>query len=249
MNKSILVFLLFVASVCKAQVTSSTYRDASGGGPYPFYIGVGYANTSIHDDYKRINNAFHENNNAAFDNKNRLRGVEVLAGFSFKPEGSKFPPIPIVVEFRYMHLTKNTKVDDMSFSMAINQLSAGLGVRYAMFPIVVQIQAGPILSYREEFATSLRGGSAKRRITNKSNPAFGFNGFSGIFRVGILDPAGTEGGLGFYIEIGYHAPKTTNNIDQVIMTFDPQYDSIEERKSSYTQFSAGFLFPLAIKVK
>ena len=137
----------------------------------------------------------------------------------------------------------------MSWSMTMNQLSVGLGVRWAMFPIVLQVQAGPILSYREEFETFLGAGSTTSRITNKSNPAFGFNGFSGIFRLGILDPTGTEGGLGFYIEVGYHAPKTIDNIDEVIMTFDPQYVAVDERESSYAQFSVGFLLPIAVKFK
>ena len=249
MHRIITILLLSIAVGAEAQVSSSTYRDASGGGPYPFYLGVGYTFTSNHRDYEALKNAFQEYSNRGFDGNERLRGVEVLGGFTYKPEGSKFPGWPIVLEFRYRYLTRKTRAEDMSLRMTVNQLSAGLGARYAAFPFVFQLQVGPILSYKEEFEISPGAGASEQRIINKSNPSFGFNGISTIFRLGILDPAGTEGGLGLYVEVGHHAPKSTENLAQVMTTLDPQHDTLIERESSYWQLSAGLLLPIAIKIK
>ena len=221
-------------------ITSSDYRDASGSGPYPVYIGVGFAKTWVHKDFIDFRNAFGTNSNRK---PKRLRGMGVLLGASIKPEGGKFP-LPIVVEVRgYSYNRKVKKTDTGSISMSINQVSFGLGGRYAFFPFVVQLQFGPVLYYREAYYAIID----EVKYRQIDNYKFGWNKWTGIGRISFLDPAGTGGGFGLYAEWGFSWLNISNpTSNDVLDMFELKGIS---GKTNHGYFSFGVIIPLAVTIK
>lgn len=236
------LLLILVAIPACAQHTSTDFKDAVSTGPFPLYIGVGYANSFRNQDFFDVGKEFARYNQSSKDPFTRLYGILVFAGFSYIPENAK---ISLGVEVKYLRLQREMNVDDSQFGFTSQQTYIGIGVRRAFFPIVLQIQAGPILNYDRTYRFDLPSG---RKSFNMNAP---FSGVGGLVRIGILDPAGTEGGLGIYFESGFNwlTKENDNQIGRAIRVFDSGYVENPDSIGRYGYLSFGLLLPIAIRIK
>lgn len=236
------LLMIFACVPVYAQHTSTDFKDAVSTGPFPLYIGVGYANSFRNQDFFDVGKQFAKYNQSTKDPFTRLYGILVFAGFSYIPENAK---VSLGVEVKYLRLQREMNVDDSQFGFTSQQTYIGIGVRRAFFPIVLQIQGGPILNYDRTYRFDMPSG---RRSVNINSP---FGGFGGLIRIGILDPAGTEGGLGVYFESGFNwlTKNNGNQISRAIQVFDSTYDINSGSIGRYGYLSVGLLLPIAIRIK
>jgi hypothetical protein len=242
--KRMILFCCCITGVLSAiaQHNSTDFKDAATTGPFPIYFGVGFANSFRNQDFINVGRAFYEFNNIDLRVRTRMYGINIFAGASIVQEGW---PISIVTEVRHLLLTRTVNANADYFTMRSNQTTFGLGVRYAKFPIVLQLQAGPVLMYKRDYDFGLD--NSKRRF--RHHP--GFAGWGTLFRISILDPAGTEGGLGIFIETGFNFIRAGNNDDitKAIQMFQEDFAVSREAKRRYGYLSAGILLPIAIRIK
>lgn len=228
----------------EAQVSSAQYRDASGSGPYPIYIGIAWVNSLGQNEYRDVSNGLEQSSGEI--SKKNLRGLQALLGVSIKSEDSDLPTIAL--EFRYMNMVRKGNIGDFRFRMATNQYIIGLGARRAIFPLVVQASVGLIFLYSEELTLdSLSSRLELKRLFSRKKGIYGING---IIRISILDTAGTGGGFGLFAEFGLNfIPKpNNNNLNDLVRIVNPTSPNLPRRKC-LGYFSAGLQFPIAIAIK
>jgi hypothetical protein len=237
------IFLCCVSIPLYAQHTSTDFKDAVSTGPFPLYIGVGYANSFRNQDFFDVGKEFTKYYQSNKDPFTRLYGILVFTGFSYIPENAK---ISLGVEVKYLWLTRAMNVGDNRFELTSQQTYLGVGVRRAFFPLVVQIQGGPILNYNRTYRFDL--GQEKRSINSHADA---IAGWSGLLRIGILDPAGTEGGLGIYFETGFNwlTKQNDSQVSEAIRVFNDTYSGDDDSIGRYGYLSIGLLLPIAIRIK
>lgn len=241
---SLLLFICLFGENALAQHSSSDFKDAATTGPFPLYIGLGYANSFRNQDLVDVGRAFSAFYTNGLDNpRTRMYGMYAFAGFSFIP---KDWPISLVLEVKHLFLRRTFRVDPGTFVLTSNQTTLGLGLRWALFPLVVQAQFGPILRYDRNY--NFRLATSERSFKRSS----GSQGWSGLVRIGILDPAGTEGGLGMYVEAGFNwlgKDDSNREITGAIRAFDNTYAEVRDGKGRYGYLSVGLLLPIAIRIR
>jgi len=243
MKKNLLLLCAMVVSApAFAQHNSTDFKDAATTGPFPIYLGVGFANSFRNQDFVDVGKAFYDFNNVDARVLTRMYGIQLFAGASIVQEGW---PFSLVGEVRHLLLTRTEKANSDYFIIRSNQTTLGLGIRYAKFPLVGQFQFGPVLKYTRDYDFELA--SVERRFRHQPN----FAGWSGLVRISILDPAGTEGGLGIYIESGFNFINAGNNDDitKAIQVFQEDFTDPRKAKRRYGYLSFGILLPIAIRIK
>jgi len=233
---------VFFTLTMYAQHTSSDFKDAVATGPFPLYFGVGYANSFRNQDFYDVGKEFASYYNAETNPSTRLYGLLLFTGFSYIPENAK---VSLGIEVKHLWLTRTMHIDDRWFKLTSQQTSFGLGIRRAFFPIVVQIQGSVILNYKRTYEFDL--GADEKSVDFKSP----FCGWNTLLRIGILDPAGTEGGLGVYFETGFNWLTKNNNdqLTQAIQLFNDGYSESSDSIGRYGYISFGLLLPIAIRIK
>jgi hypothetical protein len=235
------VILLCCCHALAGQHNSSDFKDAATTGPFPLYLGVGFSNSLTNSDFRTVGREFLSG--TGHHAKNRLYGFHLTAGCVIAREEWK---VTFVGEVRHLLLARSQRANDTDyFVMRMNQTSLGFGTRYAAYPFVLQAQVGPILRYSRDYDFKL--GDTKTRLTNETK----FKGISSLFRLGILDPAGTEGGPGMYFEFGYNFIREGNNdeLSRAIRKFDEDYAATSPAKRRYGYLAFGLILPIAIRIK
>jgi hypothetical protein len=243
MNVSTLFTAVFFVchTAAFAQHNSSDFKDAATTGPFPLYLGVGFSNSLTNSDFRTVGREFLSG--TGHHAKNRLYGLHVAAGCVIAREEWKFT---FVGEVRHLLLARFQRASDTDyFVMRINQTSLGVGGRFAAYPFVLQAQVGPILRYSRDYDFKL--GDTKTRLTNATS----LKGVNSLFRLGILDPAGTEGGPGMYFEFGYNFIRQGKNdeLSRAIRKFDEDYTPESSAKRRYGYLAFGLILPIAIRIK
>lgn len=234
-------FLLLCATTLLAQHSSEDFKDAAGCGPFPLYIGVGYA-TSHNNDLGTVGEQFVEKYGPG-KVKHNLRGANAVFGTTIIP--TKWTKsVSFLLEGKYLWLTRETQGANSSFNMISSQLSLGGGFRYAAFPFVLQAQYQRVLFSRQDFNFNLDG------VRKAIDVSSGGNMF--LARISILDPAGSDGGFGVFIEYGavfLDQRKNGQQLTTVINTFNETFTERVDCTGSYRYLSFGILVPLALRLK
>jgi len=239
----IILFVTLSSSGIFAQLSSTDIKDASTTGPFPLYFGLGFANSFRNQDLVDVGKVFHAFHNSNRRVRTRLYGLNAMAGFSLIPENSA---VSYVVELRYLWLKRPMTAQGNEFFLEKHQTSLGFGVRYALFPFVVQLQAGPILRHFRYYSFEVDGEKTFSQFQSK------LNGINSLIRIALLDPAGTEGGIGFYFEAGYNFTgflENNNELSLAIQSFDPLYSTDLDSNNRYGYLSLGIILPIAIKIR
>ena len=242
MTKSILVgILMLFPLLSRGQLSTSEFRDAASCGPYPLYFGVGYGHSWQMAEVEEISAAFFQNQKV----RHRLLGVNGMVGASIIPKDSK---VSYFVEVNFHVYSRNMRGELGRFTMSMDQLSLGGGVRYVIAPLfVIQGQVGSILLHNRKY--NYRDASTLIEIHEDKNH---FNEYTAKVRLSLLDPAGTEGGLGFYVEWGYnwlHKEGRESEVSDAVKMFDPGFDREISSTRRYGYFSAGIIVPFALRYK
>jgi len=239
------IIALVCASLCSlhAQHSSSDFKDAATTGPFPLYFGGGYANSFRNQDLVDVSKHFAKHYSGDYDYITRLYGIYALAGTSIIPKNW---PLSFGLEVKHLWLHRSMRVADQQFKLISNQTSLCVGIRFATFPIVWQLQGGPVLGYGRNYKFRIPG--EVKTFNFKS----GTQGWTLSARAGILDPAGTEGGLGLYLEAGMTWLNRNPHNDEIanaIRTYDPTFNTTQNSIGRYGYFSVGVLLPVAIRIK
>jgi hypothetical protein len=239
--------ILLHCHFASGQHSSSDLRDAGSLGPFPFYVGIGYAHSFDDPDLKRFSHEFSSHYGEG-TRQQRLRGFQVNGGASIIPPSF---PVAFVLEAKYIYMQRHRSITHNSYTVESQQVSFAIGVRYVLLPqflTVVQAQAGPVIYRSMRYDLRLDG---VRHQVNKSHNSRMFNGLHTLVRISIMDPAGTEGGWGLFAEWGYNFLRRPNGqpLSDAIRKFNSFYPVSQKGCSDYGYFSAGVLLPLAIRVR
>lgn len=221
------------------QLSSTEFRDASSCGPYPLYFGVGWGNSWQMSEVETISSAFFNEH----DPRHRVLGVNGMVGASIIPKDSK---VSYFVETNFHFYSRNMRGDLGRFTMSMNQWTLGGGVRYVFAPLfVIQGQVGAVLLHNRIY--NYRDDAKILEIHEDDKR---FNEWTAKVRLSLLDPAGTEGGLGFFVEWGYnwlHKDGSESEVSDAIKLFDEDFDQTISSNRRYGYFSAGLIIPIALR--
>ncbi|MBL0744123.1 hypothetical protein [Chryseolinea lacunae] len=234
-------FFFLCAVTLSAQHSSEDFKDAAGCGPFPLYIGLGYA-TSRYNDVGTVGEQFLAKYGPG-KVKHNLRGANAVFGTTIIP--TKWTkPVSFLLEGKYLWLTRETQGVNSSFNMISSQLSLGGGFRYAAFPFVLQAQYQRILFSRQDFDFNLDGVRKAIDVSSGGNMV--------LLRLSFLDPAGSDGGFGVFIEYGavfLDQRKNGQQLTTVINTFNETFNEPVDCTGNYRFLSFGILVPLALRLK
>jgi hypothetical protein len=242
MKKVIILLPLLMSALAHAQLSSTDIKDASTTGPFPIYVGLGFANSFRNQDLVDLGNAVYNYSNFDGNKKTRLYGIHAMIGVSIIPENS---PLSLVCELRYIGLKRTVNANDNQFSLEKNQFNFGLGIRYAFFPVIVQAQAGPVIRHNRYYTFDVDGQRRSNQVRSW------LDGVNVLARLTILDPAGTEGGPGFYIEAGYNIScfrKRNDELGAAIRTYDRDFNAAKDANNRYGYLAFGIVVPLAVRI-
>lgn len=241
--------ILFLASLffldANGQHNSEDYKDAVGCGPFPLYLTIGGA-TSRHKDFREIGSRF----TSVYGDRTKryIRGVEASFGSPIIGKRRQIRILPSFLSFalegKYLMLQRQIVNDDNKFEMASHQLSIGGGVRYPVFPIVIQVQYQRILFSKQSYKLRLDGDERLFDITSQGNLL--------LARFSFLDPAGSDGGFGVFAEYGLchlERRKENNQLTPVIQAINSQSAETLNAARSYRFFSVGIIVPLALRIQ
>ena len=266
MKRSFLSLLLLVITTMalQAQLSSADVRQASGHGPYPMTIsfqGVAANSNNMFSGFIRTYNAQHGTHNLR-----ALIGSEL--NFNFVIVNNNFMWIKnwVVRGFTmgvgYRYLYRNLRNGDGErIHLQEEVIGLRLGKRInIIYPITCEFLAGPTIYnfYTMSRHMDLPNGGATTFFEERvryGNGLFERNKLnhelcSGIdlkIRLKLFDPAGTEGGMGGYLEWGKMITFGSRNLDRLYDTF-LGVETHDTRSWDYGYISAGLIFPLAIRM-
>ena len=224
-----------------AQLTTSDIRHAASCGPYPLYLGIGWGHTWKYSELETIINEL-----GPSEEKNRLNGLNGFVGVSLIPEDSK---VSWLVETSFHHFDRKLRNDLGTFTLSARQLSLSGGMRWVLAPLfVIQGQFGTVVYHRKNY--HFNDGNSVTSLIIKQDDAW-FNEVTSKIRIALLDPAGTEGGIGFYVEVAQnwiHKSGANGELETAIQLFNPQFEGAPPAKRNYRQFSVGLIIPLGLRI-
>jgi hypothetical protein len=257
-KSSFIIILVLASSQLWAQLSSDEIRHASGKGPFPIYFSVQLGRTPDKNTFKDFANAYAQKFD--LDSKNGLHTVEANIGFVINED--HFLWIPnfelhrVLIEAGYRHSWRNlSKPNERWIHLQEEVFSLRIGMRgNIIYPITYQIQAGPTFhnfsSVREvlDFDGSskrLRIGSGLfERLGNRQFPS----GLDMRARLMFLDPSGTDGGAGFYVEYRCLITRGKRDLTRFYETFIG--DSVSDIKSwNYSSVTIGLVIPFAFRIQ
>jgi len=231
-----------------AQYSSSDLRDAAACGPYPLYVYAGYTNTFQNQNLKEMSQEFMAQFGKG-DAAKKLHGIQLGFGGSLIQEDSRFS---YSIEGKYMYLQNQVPAGENYFNMVTNQAALTFGMRWVALPQflgVLHVQAGPILYSSTKYDFSIDDKLSTVRI-HSSPSTFGHE-WQFLARLSLMDPAGTEGGWGLFVELGYNLRVNDpgNTFTDAVHEFNPSYDKTTKIKTDYLYISYGITLPLALRIK
>jgi hypothetical protein len=235
------VGLCLLSASLFSQHTSDDFKDGAGCGPFPIYVNAGYS-TSRFNDFYEVARHFSEVYQSDEKAKKRVHGVNLAVGSPIIWTTYPFLLSP-VVEVRYVVLARSMDIRDSSMDFISNQVSVGAGLRYAFYPLVIQGQYHRILLSKQDYRFSSPG---QRRLYS-----YGSKGDTFLLRLSFLDPAGSDGGFGIFLEYSWTVMNNASDdhLIETMRTFDPVYNGSINSKEYYRSFSAGLIIPLALRIR
>lgn len=259
MGKSILCSLLMIIAQRQiAQISSMDIRHADTNGPYPIYLGIqlAYVNNN------RLFSGFTKSYSSEYD----MRSKSMLHGFETN--------IGVVINERHFLGIKNWLVRgfavEMGYRYLFRNLSNGgprrlhlqeetISLRLCkrdniVYPLTYQIQTGPTFynfySVRENkhpdsSAVRERVGFGMFETSPKLRKFI--SGWDLRARLMLFDPAGTSGGVGYYLEYRCLWTFGKRDLNSLYETY-LGYSQHEEKKWDYQSFAIGIVVPLAIRM-
>ncbi len=238
-----------------SQLTSEEIRDATAAGPYPLYVTLQFARSATMSDFKNLSKEFNRISPNSSNDKKVLRGIEGNLGFTINEKWLQ----NVYLEGGYQLLHRKLKDDAFSINVTNQVASLRYGVRRRIFyPLTFQFQVGPILYRRQTFTLDSMAFSATpslRRVffTDKISFKDGIHipGWEGRGRLVLLDPVGTSGGLGFFIEWRIVEFSRKRSLDILYDALDPGGTSnvTDQTDDMMFSFSFGLVAPLALRIK
>ena len=249
-----LIFVLgtFVTLSAGAQNSNSSLsRRATSAGSYPFYFTVGYS--SVASTIKELQ---------------RITGEQPLpdlfkrGGKRFCPNGMAFKVGVVLTSERYATAALPNWLIELDFNNYVKGLRAKnegtlifhfasasfrMGVRHLVFyPLVLQFTAGPIIYQNTTMFLNSTGSpneGVKVSVPQEKGPV----GIEYRIRASAVDPAGTGGGIGFFIEF-----QVSDFFQEALTELEPLYEAVG-RANYYTRpnldyraFNFGVIIPLAL---
>lgn len=244
MKGCLIQFLLLGMVVSlQAQHTSEDFKDAAACGPFPIYVGLAYT-TSKNLNFADVAERFMDYYEDDAHPKKWVRGIYGVLGSPIIPKRWKLP-VSVAVEVKYYWSRRNQDAGDIFFRYNSQQIAAGLGIRYAPFPFVIQGSVAATFFSQTDFIFD----------DNASRKTLGFNSNSiiGSLRVTLLDPAGSDGGVGYFVEFGgsciVGGMNETEAQSRIIRLFDAAYDAQHDYHSNSVYLGFGIVVPLAIRIR
>ena len=237
-----LVVLLFVILLTPAgaQNTDNTsdLRTVTAAGPYPIYMTMQFSYAGKSNPMKDLM--------ADFANERGLRGRRVLHGLQtnigFVVNNNTFQGLTIETGVLALERVLKSKNDELRISEIV--ASARLGYYYPIYPFTLHAQLGPIFFHNSRIELSDSQDNVIDIHRDYKNQFI--QGLDFRFRINILDPAGTGGGLGVFFEyMRHHNFKGRSTV--------PFYDVFTsnaggDSKWSYNVWSIGLKASLALKL-
>lgn len=244
----------------KAQFSATDMRKTSGSGPFPIYgnaqwmfPGAGNLFSNFVDDYTSVRGG---------NVHDYLHGFELNVGIVINDHhflGLKNLKIRgLSVEAGYRYLFRNIHTDfAQRLHLQEESVSIRLGYRICiLYPVTAQIQTGPTIynflsvnEINDQTGETLRYrdgyGTFERINSRKDFPC----GWEIRGRIMLFDPAGTEGGLGFYIEYRYLWTRLSRNLSGLYETIIPVIPiSVTSQSWDYGMLSLGVVVPFAKRI-
>jgi|GEM_PF-6915201 len=236
----VLLVGLLLPFITQAQLSTTDIRHAASCGPYPVYLGLGWGHTWEYSELETIITQF-----APVEEKKRLNGLNGFLGVSLIPEGSS---VSWLVEASFHHLDRKLRNSQGVMTLEARQLGLSGGMRWVFAPLfVVQGQLGTVVYHRKNY--HFNDGTAIQSVVIKQDDAW-FNELTTKIRIALLDPAGTEGGIGFYVEVAQnwlHKTGSASELEKSIQLFNPQFEGAPPAKRNYRQFSVGIIIPVGLR--
>ncbi len=268
MKKVSIFFLCLLAGFHRlpAQYSSVEIRHATGHGPYPLSITVqksfcGGKNLFL-PFVEAFDRQFGTDHNKALNGfagsiEMALFGKHFLRFGQFK--GLDTRGITLGLGYRYLYRNLNNP-DHERFHLQEEVISFDVGYRLnLLYPLTVEFQAGPVLygfytitQYEDQGLPDGKQTLEKRfrfgnGIFERNADKKGISGLEFKARIKLFDPAGTEGGIGGFLEWGYVNTFRSRDLSIIHDFFlnDPVQDI---RTWDYQYFSLGLVLPLAIRM-
>ena len=256
------VLMMILSGGVMAQLTSSDIRQASGKGPYPIYITgqtiLGRSNNLFSDFVTAYSTQYDMPNKKYFNGLEGSMGIVINDQHFLGLKGWKVRGF--AVEIGYRSLFQNINNDEHTRQLFIQEelVSFRIGKRFnILYPLTLQVQAGPTFynfyTVRESTksngittSTLVRYGSRLFQGKTQSQQKF-IPGLDTRIRFAFFDPAGTAGGLGFYLEYTYIHTFAKRDLQDLYKTF---FDRIESDPQTweYGSLTLGLVVPLALRV-
>lgn len=238
-------FLLSAISVL-SQHTSEDFKDAAGCGPFPIYIGAGWVTSQFHD-FNTVGRSFNDFYDPGKKAGKALHGIHANIGAPIIGKDNykkKRFPFSFGLEAKHILLMAETSAAGNSFRMISNQFSAGLGMRFAAFPFMLQAQYQQIITSRQNYLFKIDNERRQVDVASGGSMILG--------RISFLDPAGSDGGFGVFVEYGLVRllkPKDNALLTEAIQMFNNAFDGTENCARGYQYFTVGITVPLALRIK
>ena len=250
--------LVIIAQRPGAQISSMDIRHADTNGPYPIYLGlqIAYAHN------KKLFSGFTEAYSEEFHlrNKSRLHGFETNIGVVINERhflGIKNWLVRgFAVELGYRYLFRNLSNEGpRRLHLQEETISLRLCKRdNIVYPLTYQIQTGPTFynfySVRQD--TGPNASAIRERVGYglfEPSPELRkfISGWDLRGRLMLFDPAGTSGGVGYYLEYRCLWTFGKRDLNSLYETF-LGYTHHEEKKWDYQSFAIGIIVPIAIRM-
>ena len=218
---------------------SDDVQSVTAAGPFPIYITAQYSHSGKSNPMTPLLSAFAEEDGSK--KRKSLHGYQVNLGFIVNEENIK----GLTVETGILSLSRFIEGKEHDYLVSEKTAALRVGWYYPFYPITLHVQGGPIffhLSQAELQSDSNVPITTVRRFNDVLIPGMDFR-----FRLNILDPAGTSGGLGLFFEYMYHWNFNGREMEPFFDTLEATNNSLN--KWNYSVFSFGLKSSLALKIQ
>lgn len=233
----------------KGQFTTSTERDINSAGPFPVYITLQGIKSASFDDFRSLSQQYSIINNT--ESYKNIWGGEGTIGFAIN-EKSPFKNI-YVEPFCFRYLKRSIKNGEEKLAYLNQSTSLRIGWRRNIyFPVTIHPQFGLIyfrqlitrIDNKNPLIPGVREESVKLFSDNWKLP-----GIDWKVRLNFLDPIGSSGGAGVYIEYygAYYFDRIAIPVGKLVTGTEP--DQVIEGDKVIQSFSFGVIVPLAVRIK
>jgi hypothetical protein len=243
-----LLMMILSSLISHGQSTTSTEKDINSAGPFPVYITVQGIKSARFEDFRDLSQLY-----SGKEYKN-VWGGEGAIGFAIN---EKAPFKNLYLEpFCFRYLKRNIQNGSEELAYLNQSTSFRIGWRVNLyFPVTFHPQIGVI--YFRQLITRIDNENPLipgiREANVKNVKLFSGNwelpGIDFKMRLKFLDPIGSSGGAGVYLE--YYLAKYRDRFDipagKLVSGIGP--DEIIKSDKVIQSFSIGVIAPLAVRIK